>query len=142
MTAPRAREQRRPPAPPDGRRGLLRSAWVLAAAACLALVGALALPATAEAQTDVLVSNLGQTESGGGSALSATSLAAQSFSVPSGGGNYTLTSIEIVVDLEISFTNIGFLTVSVWSADSLGQPASSLQGIVKVNRLEPGRNAS
>ena len=71
MTAPRAREQYRPPSPgrpslisdrirrrPAGlarlrgtRRALLRSARALAAAACLALFGALALPSTAEAQT-------------------------------------------------------------------------------------------
>ena len=71
MTAPRAREQHRPPSPgrpslisdrirhrPAGlarlrgaRRALLRSARALAAAACLALFGALALPSTAEAQT-------------------------------------------------------------------------------------------
>ena len=80
MTAPRLREQCRPPSPPDrrpprrggrpssqtvsaaarpaglarlagARRGLLRSAGALAAAACLALSVSLALPATAEAQT-------------------------------------------------------------------------------------------
>ena len=80
MTAPRAREQCRPPSPPDrrpprrggpsssqtasaagrpaglarlagARRGLFRSAGALAAAALLALSGAVALPATAEAQT-------------------------------------------------------------------------------------------
>ena len=70
MTAPRAREQADPPAPPDrrpsprggqpsyktesaaARRAFLRSARTLAAAACLAFSGALALPPTAEAQTD------------------------------------------------------------------------------------------
>ena len=83
MTAPRLREQCRPPSPPDrrpprrggrpssqtvsaaarpaglarlasARRGLVRSAGALAAAACLALSGSLALPATAEAQTCTL----------------------------------------------------------------------------------------
>ena len=70
MTAPRPREPRRPPAPPDrlpshqggqpsyktesaaARRAFLRSTRTLAAAACLAFSGALALPPTAEAQTD------------------------------------------------------------------------------------------
>ena len=78
MTAPRAREQRRPPPPPDrrgggsspsayaasaagrpassarprvARRGLVRSARALAAAALLALSGALAPPAQAQACT-------------------------------------------------------------------------------------------
>ena len=80
MTAPRAREQRRPLSPPDrlpprrggspssktaspaarpadlarlagARRGLIRSARALAGAALLALSGVLALPATAQAQT-------------------------------------------------------------------------------------------
>ena len=80
MTAPRLREQCRPPSPPDrlpsrrgghpspstasaagrpaglprlagARRGLVRSARVLAAVAWLSLLGALALPAPAQAQT-------------------------------------------------------------------------------------------
>ena len=80
MTAPRLQEQRRPPSPPDrrphrrggrpsyktesaagrpaglprlagARRGLVRSARVLAAVAWLSLLGALALPAPAQAQT-------------------------------------------------------------------------------------------
>ena len=76
MTAPRPREQRRPPSPPERRpprRGggsfpyaYAESAagrraprtWALAAATCLSLVGALALPATVQAQEIALVSNL------------------------------------------------------------------------------------
>ena len=83
MTAPRPREPRRPPTPPDRlpsprgghpssqtasaagrpaglarlagtRRGLVHSVRTLAAAALLALSGGLALPATAEAQTCTL----------------------------------------------------------------------------------------
>ena len=73
MTAPRARELAEQPAPPDllaprrggrpssrtesaagRRRGLVRSARSFAAAALLALSGALALPATAEAQNCML----------------------------------------------------------------------------------------
>ena len=53
-------------------------------------------------------------------------LLAQGFSVPSGGGNYTLTSIEMLIGNDISSTNIGSLTVSVWSADASGDPDSSL----------------
>ena len=84
---------------------------------------------TAEAPptpTNVLVSNMGQANSGPGSNINDTWLAAQGFSVPSGGGNYTLTSIEILVTLDISSTNIGSLSVSVWSADASGHPDSSL----------------
>ena len=106
------------------RRGLLRSARALAAAALLALFGGLALPATAQA--DVLVSNLEQISHGNSLVINDRFLAAQSFSLPNGGGNYTLTSIEIVVDQDISIANIDFLTVSVWSADSSGHPVSSL----------------
>ena len=83
MTAPRAREQRRRPSPPDrlpsprgghpssqtasaaarsagfarlagARRGLVRSGRTLAAAALLALFGALAVPTTAQAQSAML----------------------------------------------------------------------------------------
>ena len=98
-----------------------------AIAALLALFGALALPATAQAQSaKVLVSNMEQTDRGAGTIVDDTYLAAQSFSVPSGGGNYTLTSIEILLDGDISSTNISSLTVSVWSADSSGHPDSSL----------------
>ena len=106
------------------RRRLLRSARALAAAALLALFGGLALPATAQA--DVLVSNLDQTSRGIGSIIGDRHLAAQSFSVPNGGGNYTLTSIEIVVAEDILIPDIHLLTVSVWSADPLGHPVSSL----------------
>ncbi len=153
MTAPQ--EPHRPPAPPDRlpsprgghpspstasaaarpgfgrlagtRRGLVHSVRTLAAAALLALFGALALPATAQAQSaGVLVSNIEQTESGGGTLANVSYLPAQGFSVPSVGGDYTLTSIEVVFDSNIGATQIGSLSVSVWSADSSGSPASSL----------------
>ena len=81
-----------------------------AAVALLALFGSLALPATVQAQTPpaVLVSNTGQGD-GIGSFVNDTSLGAQAFSVPSGGGDYTLTSIEFAFDDDISSTNIGSL---------------------------------
>ena len=93
MSVPRAREQRRLPAPPDRlpspRGGLLHSARARAAAALLALVGALALPATAEAQTTTtFVSNAGETWSG-----SASSIMAQSFTTGSNTGGYTLSEV-------------------------------------------------
>ena len=67
---------------------------LFAAVALLALFGALALPATTQAQSaEVLVSNIGEDQEGVGHAMNDNRLLAQSFSVPSGGGNYTLTSI-------------------------------------------------
>ena len=50
----------------------------------------------------------------------------RAFRSPAAAANYTLTSIEIVVTRDISSTNIGSLSVSVWSADASGHPASSL----------------
>ena len=63
---------------------------------------------------------------------------AQSFSVPSGGGNYTLASIEMGLLGNISSTNIGSLTVSVWSADSSGHPASSLYTLTNPASITTG----
>ena len=82
--------------------------------------------AAAASTPGVLVSNMGQASDGRGNNINDTWLAAQGFSVPSGGGNYTLTSIEILVSQDISSTNIDSLTVNVWSADSSGRPDSSL----------------
>ena len=156
MTAPRSREQSDPPSPPDrrpprrgggsspspytyasaagraadaarppvARRGLVRSARALAVAALLALAGALALPATAQA--DVLVSNIGQTDDGGASLDDSGNLG-QAFSVGAGGGDYTLTSIEIPIeDNGIAAADIDSLSVSVWSTNSSGLPSSLL----------------
>ncbi len=77
------------------RRGLLRSARALATAALLALVGALALPATAEAE--VLVSNLMQPVTGSGN-LNLDQ--AQAFTT---GAAHRLTSVKI------QFSYIGHL---------------------------------
>ena len=119
MTAPWMREQRRPPQ---------RSVRTLPAAALLVLSGALALPATAQA--DVLVSNFGQPRATVGASISNGFLAAQSFSVASGGGNYSLSSIELRFNRRITSAKIGSLIVSVWSADSSGQPISSLHTLI------------
>ena len=108
-------------------RALRPASLLLAAVALLALFGVLALPATTQAQSPgVLVSNMGQTSRAVGSSVSDVWLSAQSFSVPSSGGNYTLTSIELLFSADISSTTLGSMTVSVWSADSSGHPDSSL----------------
>ena len=73
--------------------GFLRSARALAAAALLALSGSLALPANAQAE--VLVSNIGQTDTGSSQNLDAGGYAGQAFSSrEAGGDDYTLTSID------------------------------------------------
>ena len=152
MTAPRAREQSDPPSPPDRRpprrgggsspytyasaagraagparprlapRGLLRSARALAAAALLALSGALALPATAQAAT--LVSNIEQTTNAfvvldvldGDQALSITTGGTTSDS-------HTIESLEIKLD---EYERVGSTgTVSLYS-DNSGVPGSSI----------------
>ena len=159
MTAPRAREHAGPPSPPErlpprrgggpspyiyaasaagrpagparlcgARRGLARSARALAAAALLALSGTLALPATAQA--DVLVSNLGQAHDFDAD-LDDTSYLGQGFTVVAGGGNYTLTSIEIPFSQNgIAAADIASLSVSVWSTDSSGLPSASLHTLM------------
>ena len=107
---------------------------LVATLALLAILGALLLPGTARAQAaTVLVSNLGQdmSEPSLGGTLSDRWLAAQAFSVPSGGGDYTLTSIEIPFSENgIPAADIDSLSVSVWSASSSGHPSSSLYTLV------------
>ena len=98
-------------------RGLLRSARALAAAALLALVGALALPATAEAQTDTtLVSNTDQTVS---SAVG--SIAAQPFTT---GSAAVLTSVDVYLGSNGS-TGVRDIRVRILQDDS-GSPGITL----------------
>ena len=73
------------------RRALVGSASALAAAALLALFGALALPATAQAQTTTtFVSNTGETQNSSSGAI-----LAQSFTTGSNTGGYTLSEVAI-----------------------------------------------
>ena len=134
MTAPRAREQADPPSPPDrrpprrggrsspciyavsaagppaglggARRGFLHSARALAAAALLVLTGALALPATAEAQTvTTLVSNVGHST---GHVLGAAAEWSQRFAHGSNPSGYTLTAVDVVNNSGVSATSTPF----------------------------------
>ena len=124
MTAPRAREQADPPSSPDrrgggssprtyaasaasrrvapvARHGLVRSARALAAAALLALTGALFLPATAEAQTaTTLVSNTGQSTLSGSSSRAIS----QRFTTGPNEDGYTLTGVDVVSASSTGFT--------------------------------------
>ena len=103
------------------RRGFGRAARGLAAAAWLAAIGALALPATAQA--DVLVSNLGQTHVGS-SELGNGNLVGQTFSIATSNDNYTLSSIEISFRINgIASTDMGSLTVAIWSTHASGTNA-------------------
>ncbi len=146
MTSTRPRNHASPQSPPDrlpprrcggstpspytyasaARRGLVRSARALATAALLALSGALFLPDRAQAQTaTTLVSNIEQSVEASGF-VNARFLRAQAFSVPTGGGDYTLTSIDLLLTSRgITASEISSLTVGVWSADSSGHPETS-----------------
>ena len=143
MTAPRAREQNRPPSPPDrlpprrggrpssrtcsaagrraglarlagARRGLVGSARALAAAALLALTGALALPATAEAQTAItLVSTVNQAPAAvdssdvellDGGSVDHKQQVGQEFTTGTNEDGYTLTGVDIVSASSTAFT--------------------------------------
>ena len=82
------------------RRGLVHSVRTLVAAALLALSGALALPATAEAQTETtLVSNIDQTA---GTPMS-TGRVSQNFTTGSDTFRYTITGIDVVSASSVRF---------------------------------------
>ena len=145
MTAPRAREQADPPSPPDrqpprrggrsspciyavsaagrsaglggARRGFLHSARALAAVALLALFGALALPATAQAQSvTTFVSNTGETPGS-----SSTSIQAQTFTTGSNTGGYTLSEVDV---RHISSISTSGTMVKVMSDNGSGRPGA------------------
>ena len=118
--------------PPVARRDLVRSARALAAAALLALSGALALPATAQA--DVLVSNI-EWSTDETALLDDNTKFGQAFTV-GGASDYTLTSIDIPFAANgIAAEYIHFLNVRVWSADSSGFPDRSLYTLAKPSSI-------
>ena len=140
MTAPRAREQANPPAPPDRRpprrgggsspspytyasaagrpAGPARPRLALAAAALLALTGALALPATAQA--DVLVSNIEQ-DTHSFFNIKVSRDKAQQFTTGGNTSGYNLDSVELKVG---NYENV-MVTVRLYS-DSSGNPGTSI----------------
>ena len=152
MTAPRLREQRRPSPPDrrpprrgghpspctyavstarrtavlarlrGARRGLARSARMLAATALLALSGALALPATAQAET--LLSNTEQSFTPGEGSRVGRYTHAQGFTTGSNALGYRLDSIELHVHTVP--TTPSDVTVELWSANSDSEPDASV----------------
>ena len=120
-----------------GRRGLVRSARALAAAALLALTAALALPATAWAQDVVLVSNMAELSTGSAGVyppgylheLSGYVLAegettqAQEFTTGANAEGYTLGSV--VLNLRQAFGE-GQLPLVAIHRDSSGTPGTLL----------------
>ena len=100
------------------RRGLVRSARALAAAALLALSGALALPPSAQAQTAIaLVSNIGLGVTGFTSVTSRS--ISQRFDTGDNGNGYTLTGVDLVSDSSDAFA------AQVCETDSSGHPTST-----------------
>ena len=163
MTAPRAREQADPPSPPDrlpprrggspssktasaaarpagfarlrgARRGLVRSARVLAAAALLALCGGLALPATAQAE--VLVSNI--EESADNSFGIRGFELAQGFRTGASDSNFPLTSIEVKF-LTVP-TSGSTVTATVKRRNSSGRPGTDHATLVSPTSFVVGNN--
>ena len=89
----------------------------------------------------MLVSNIGQTVSAG-SGFEDDFALGQAFSVGADGGDYTLTSIEIPISsFSIAATDIGLLSVSVWSATSSGHPSSSLHTLMNPESIAAGTTA-
>ncbi len=110
------------------RREFLRSARVLAAVALIALVGALALPGAAQAQTTTtFVSNLGQRDVVTNSYTTPTSTRAQQFETGSNSGGYTLT--EIVVNIRNAQTGTpAFALHTSTAGDAPGTKVVDLSG--------------
>ena len=125
MTAPRAREQAGPPSP-------VRSGRALAAVALLALSGALALPATAEAQTTItFVSNINQTAA----TAVGSSFISQAFTAGSHASGYVLTGVDIVAASTTAFT------AKVCGTDTSGKPTSTCTDLTAPGSIAIGANS-
>ena len=107
-------------------RGLLRSARALAAAALLALSGALALPATAQA--DVLVSNIGTSSDAASSPIGLNWDHAQGFVTGANSSGYTLTSIEVKLSLQAGATSGTTPSATLHKTDAANASVATLTG--------------
>ena len=107
-------------------RGRLRFARAFAAAALLALSGALALPATAQAQEIVLLSNLGQTADDvlDGTPVHSAIDFVQGFTTGSNADGYHLASIDLDI-VRVPDTPAD-VTIALWSATSDTEPGASI----------------
>ncbi len=125
------------------RRGLLRSARALAAAALLALSGALALPTTAQAQEISLVSNLGESidtwqnvnppDFALGSVEIGEQRVAQRFTTGPNEAGYTLQSV--VLNLRTNLGTGSVVQVAIHDNGSSGNPGTLL--VVLDNPADP-----
>ena len=106
------------------RHSLVGSARMLAAAALLALSGALALPATAEAQEIALLSNTEESFNPGNAVIVGDSRQAQGFNTGSNAPGYRLDSIELHVGTVPNTPSD--VTVELWSANSDSKPDASV----------------
>ena len=93
----------------------------LAAGLLVTVAGLLTLPLPAQAQTQTLVSNVGQNTQGNGSLFDFDQ--AQAFTTGSNSAGYTLTSVKIDMGSEAEYATA--FTVSVYS-NSSGTPGASL----------------
>ena len=94
------------------------------------------------ATATVLVSNIEETHVGTNS-LHDEQMLAQAFSIATGSGNYTLTSIEIPIrDNGIAAADIGSLSVSVWSTDSSAVPSASLHTLTNPGSITANTTAT
>ena len=131
MTAPRLREQRRPPSPPDRlppRRGGRPSSqtasarpagFVRLAGARRGLVGGLALPATVQAQSETLVTNLSNLFF---SDVTANARLAQGFGTGNHSRGYRLDAVELRINQRSGST--WGLEVELVTANSSGLPGA------------------
>ena len=103
------------------RLGLVGSARALVAAALLALVGALALPATAQAQSETLVTNLSYSDDG---FLPVALRSAQSFGTGDHSAGYKLDAVELRIRKPTGSTR--GLEVKLYTESASGNPANVL----------------
>ena len=108
-------------AEPARSRVRLLAARGLAAVLILALAALFALPLPAQAQSKILVSNVGQSTGGNGSLFDFDQ--AQAFTTGSNSAGYTLKSVEIDMGSDAEYATV--FTVSVHS-NSSGAPGASL----------------
>ena len=161
MIAPRAREQHHPPSPPDrlpprGGGGSSPYSYAvsaggpraLAAAACLSVVCALALPAMAYAQEIALVSNITEADGGGvadvrppgftvAGSVFGERRGAQRFTTGPNPAGYTLQSV--VLNLKSAIGTAPVVHVAIHENNSSGNPGALLAALD--NPADPiGRN--